>query len=101
MLPIARRLAEKVLQSCAAKVKPYLLQAVESSGISLDDYSEVVASICQEASVAVEQNDVHVSNEHKVKLLRFTGERIWRLVNLVLDSNFLCAYLDFPLILCI
>ncbi|TXG62253.1 hypothetical protein EZV62_013616 [Acer yangbiense] len=63
VLPIARKLAEKVLESSAAKLKPYLLQAVKSSGISLDDYSKVVASICQEAPGAVEQNDVHVSDE--------------------------------------
>ncbi|KAK4853751.1 hypothetical protein QYF36_013965 [Acer negundo] len=63
VLPIARKLADKVLESSAAKLKPYLLQAVKSSGISLDDYSKVVASICQEAPGAVEQNDVHVSDE--------------------------------------
>ncbi|KAK3211330.1 hypothetical protein Dsin_016036 [Dipteronia sinensis] len=63
VLPIARKLGEKVLESSAAKLKPYLLQAVKSSGISLDDYSKVVASICQEVPGAVEQNDVHVSNE--------------------------------------
>ncbi|KAJ4707792.1 Sister chromatid cohesion PDS5 B-B [Melia azedarach] len=63
VLPVARRLAEKVLETCAAKLKPCLLQAVKSSGISLDDYTEVVASICQEPSGDDEQNDVHVSNE--------------------------------------
>ncbi|KAK2659293.1 hypothetical protein Ddye_005826 [Dipteronia dyeriana] len=63
VLPIAQKLGEKVLESSAAKLKPYLLQAVKSSGISLDDYSKVVASICQEVPGAVEQNDVHVSNE--------------------------------------
>ncbi|GLT85252.1 hypothetical protein SLE2022_034460 [Rubroshorea leprosula] len=58
VLPVARKLAEKVLESCATKLKPYLTQAVNKLGISFDDYSEVVSSIChQESSDAVEQND--------------------------------------------
>ncbi|KAG2700293.1 hypothetical protein I3760_07G224800 [Carya illinoinensis] len=59
VLPVARKLAERVLESCATKVKPYLIQAVKTLGISFDDYSEVVASICQETSGTVEQNEVH------------------------------------------
>lgn len=65
--PIAQKLGESVLEACAAKVRPYLLEAVQSTGISLEDYSTVVASICQEAAGAVEQNEV--SNEHKVTSL--------------------------------
>lgn len=72
VLPVAGRLAEKVLETCAAKLKPCLLQAVKSSGISLDDYTEVVASICQEPSGDDEQNDVHVSNEQTVNFLSVT-----------------------------
>ncbi|KAK2452861.1 hypothetical protein P8452_00562 [Trifolium repens] len=45
VLPIARKLGESVLQSCATKVKPYLRQAVNKLGISLDDYSGVLASM--------------------------------------------------------
>ncbi|KAL4298281.1 hypothetical protein GQ457_12G019870 [Hibiscus cannabinus] len=56
-LPVARRLAEKVLENCALKLKPYLTQAVESLGISFDDYSSVVASICEVAPSAVDQKD--------------------------------------------
>ncbi|OMP12128.1 hypothetical protein COLO4_03454 [Corchorus olitorius] len=69
VLPIARRLAERVLEDCASKLKPYLKQAVESLGNSFDDYSSVVASICQVTPVAVEQNDAatdkHVDDESK------------------------------------
>ncbi|KAG5244441.1 myb protein [Salix suchowensis] len=50
VLPVARKLGEKVLERCAMKVKPYLLQAVKSLGISFDDYSDIVGSICQEIS---------------------------------------------------
>ncbi|GMI89265.1 hypothetical protein HRI_002595800 [Hibiscus trionum] len=57
ILPIARRLAKSVLETCASKLKPYLTQAVENSGIPFEDYSSVVASICQVALNDVVQND--------------------------------------------
>lgn len=41
-----------MLENCASKLRPYLTQAVENSGNSFEDYSSVVASICQ-----VAQND--------------------------------------------
>ncbi|GMI92452.1 hypothetical protein like AT4G31880 [Hibiscus trionum] len=67
VLPVARRLAEKVLENCASKLQPYLTQAVENLGISYDDYSIVVASVCQVTAGAVEQNDAatgkHVDDE--------------------------------------
>ncbi|XP_022731812.1 biorientation of chromosomes in cell division protein 1-like 1 isoform X2 [Durio zibethinus] len=69
VLPVAQRLAERVLENCASKLKPYLMQAVESLGISFDDYSSVVASICQATAGAVEQKDAatekHVDDESK------------------------------------
>lgn len=68
VLPVARKLAERVLESCATKVKPYLIQAVKTLGISFDDYSEVVASICQETSGTVEQNEVHAISKDMVIL---------------------------------
>lgn len=61
VLPIARKLAERVLETSAAKLKPYLSQAVESSGLSFDDYSDIVANICQVPSGTVEQMDPPVS----------------------------------------
>lgn len=39
VLPIAQKLGEKVFENCASKLKPCLMQAVKSLGISLDDYS--------------------------------------------------------------
>ncbi|KAL1089667.1 hypothetical protein V6Z11_D07G036800 [Gossypium hirsutum] len=57
VLPIARRLGKSVLENCASKLRPYLTQAVENSGNSFEDYSSVVASICQVAPSAVAQND--------------------------------------------
>ncbi|XP_024032364.1 uncharacterized protein LOC112094889, partial [Morus notabilis] len=64
VLPIARRLGERVLESCATKIKPYLVQAVKTLDITLDDYSKVVATICQDADDNVEQNEVLVSTEN-------------------------------------
>jgi membrane protein involved in colicin uptake len=55
--PISRKLGERVFETCAAKLKPYLVEAVESLGISVGDYSRVVASVYQGTSIAVEQND--------------------------------------------
>ncbi|KAL3843993.1 hypothetical protein ACJIZ3_001396 [Penstemon smallii] len=48
VLPIAKNLAERVIQSCADKLRPYLTQAVKTLDVSLDDYEQVVASICYE-----------------------------------------------------
>ncbi|KAL9355355.1 hypothetical protein Peur_053325 [Populus x canadensis] len=70
-LPIAQKLGEKVLETCATKVKPYLIQAVKSLGVSLDDYSDIVGSMCQEISGSIEQKDVHAGDENKVSLLCF------------------------------
>lgn len=66
VLPISRKLGERVLESCATKLKPYLAQAVKTLEMSLDDYSKVVASICKDASDDAEQNEVHASDEHVV-----------------------------------
>ena len=65
-MPIARRLGERVLESCAARLKPSLVQAVKNLGISLENYSEVLASICQDASGSLEQNDACATSEHVV-----------------------------------
>ena len=40
-----------------------MMQAVEFMGFPLDNYYEIVASICQETSDAIKQNDANVSNE--------------------------------------
>ncbi|KAF4353489.1 hypothetical protein F8388_013781 [Cannabis sativa] len=64
VLPIARKLGERVLEICAPKVKPYLVQAVKDLGISLDDYSKVLSTICQDADGDVEQNEVQASDEN-------------------------------------
>ncbi|MED6171778.1 hypothetical protein PIB30_043996 [Stylosanthes scabra] len=64
VLPIARKLGERVLESCATKLKPYLVQAVRSLGISIEDYGSVLASICQDACDGIEPNDLCATSEH-------------------------------------
>ncbi|KAM3700168.1 hypothetical protein ACB098_05G077700 [Castanea mollissima] len=48
--PISWKLGEKVITNCAVKLKPYLKEAVGSMGIALDDYAQIVTSVCQSES---------------------------------------------------
>ncbi|KAJ6388104.1 hypothetical protein OIU77_026637 [Salix suchowensis] len=41
--PIAWKLGERVITNCAAKIKPYLKEAMQSAGIPLDEYAPIVA----------------------------------------------------------
>ncbi|CAN1806222.1 Sister chromatid cohesion protein PDS5 homolog C [Linum perenne] len=61
VLPTARKLGEKVLGSCAEKIKPYLVDALKSLQTSPDDYWDVVGSICQD--VCVDDIDVAAKNK--------------------------------------
>ncbi|CAJ1973648.1 unnamed protein product [Sphenostylis stenocarpa] len=62
VFPIAKKLGERVLENCATKLKPYLVQAVKSLGISVDDYSTVIASIYKDASNDLAKNDTCVTS---------------------------------------
>ncbi|KAL0910609.1 hypothetical protein M5K25_021608 [Dendrobium thyrsiflorum] len=57
VMPVVRRLAEKVISNCYMRLKPYIVVAVQSIGTSLSDYSDIVASICQDSSGALEKNE--------------------------------------------
>ncbi|KAJ8560021.1 hypothetical protein K7X08_004079 [Anisodus acutangulus] len=46
--PVSSKLGEKVLQDCAAIVKPYLAESLKSMSLNPDDCAEIVASICNE-----------------------------------------------------
>ncbi|XP_033132702.1 biorientation of chromosomes in cell division protein 1-like 1 isoform X4 [Brassica rapa] len=52
--PVASRLVEKVLISCASKLRPDIMDALKSTGTSLDMYSPVVSSICQSGAATTE-----------------------------------------------
>lgn len=64
--PMAWKLGEKVMTNCAAKLKPYLREAVQSVGIALDEYAPIVASICQAESCTLDCDDGNGSGEHLV-----------------------------------
>ncbi|KAK3025427.1 hypothetical protein RJ639_040975 [Escallonia herrerae] len=64
-LPIARKLGEKVIQNCAVKLKPYLAHAVKSLGVPSKNYSEVVASIFEETTSSIENNDDNAIGEQQ------------------------------------
>ncbi|KAJ0231752.1 Tudor/PWWP/MBT superfamily protein [Hirschfeldia incana] len=68
--PMAWSLVEKVLSRCARKLKPCIMEALKSTGASLDTYSPVVTTICQ---TVFETPKVHIvvdtkENEDKLVL---------------------------------
>ncbi|XP_041020647.1 uncharacterized protein LOC121262297 isoform X2 [Juglans microcarpa x Juglans regia] len=62
--PIAWQLGEKVITNCAVKLKHYLKETVQSMGIALDDYSQIVTSICQSGPNLLEHEQVNGYREH-------------------------------------
>ncbi|XP_030969092.1 uncharacterized protein LOC115989526 isoform X6 [Quercus lobata] len=58
--PISWKLGEKVITNCAVKLKPYLKEAVGSMGIALDDYAQIVTSVCQSESAE------HLADENRL-----------------------------------
>ncbi|PIN23151.1 hypothetical protein CDL12_04131 [Handroanthus impetiginosus] len=66
VMPIAKKLAERVIQNSAEKLRPYLIQAVRSLDASFDDYSEVVASVCHENIDAVGNSNESILKDQPV-----------------------------------
>jgi len=62
-------LGEKVIRNCTAKLKPYLVKAVELSGRALNEYAQIVTDICQNES---ESPPCDGSNVSKKTVVRFT-----------------------------
>ncbi|KAL6495811.1 hypothetical protein OROGR_030374 [Orobanche gracilis] len=48
--PISWELGKKVFEKCAAKLQPYLREAVTPLNLKVDDYAEIIASLCWDAS---------------------------------------------------
>ncbi|XP_078433556.1 sister chromatid cohesion protein PDS5 homolog E-like [Wolffia australiana] len=74
ILPVARTLAEKVITNCAVKLKPCLMEAVESVGAPLTDYSKIIATICQESADALEHLNTAKVNENEAVETAVSGE---------------------------
>ncbi|XP_060168100.1 sister chromatid cohesion protein PDS5 homolog C isoform X2 [Lycium barbarum] len=68
--PVSSKLGEKVLEDCAAIVKPYLAEALMSMSLNLDDCAEIVASICNEIPKGQEMmaNENAPDTVHPVKV---------------------------------
>ncbi|KAG8375828.1 hypothetical protein BUALT_Bualt10G0140900 [Buddleja alternifolia] len=66
VLPIAKKLAERVIQNCADKLRPCLTQAVKTLDASLDDYIEVVASLCRENSGTIGCSNENILEDQSV-----------------------------------
>ncbi|GAV72361.1 hypothetical protein CFOL_v3_15849 [Cephalotus follicularis] len=77
--PISCKLGEKVITDSAAKLKPYLLKAVQIMGIALDDYAPVVGSICRNGldTLKVDQykgSGWHLADEHRTERMAGSGQ---------------------------
>ncbi|KAG8379721.1 hypothetical protein BUALT_Bualt07G0118900 [Buddleja alternifolia] len=48
--PISWELGKKVFQNCATELQPYVKEALETKNLNLDDYDEIVTSLCQDTS---------------------------------------------------
>ncbi|XP_012857815.1 PREDICTED: uncharacterized protein LOC105977091 isoform X2 [Erythranthe guttata] len=59
-MPISKKLAERVIQNSAEKIRSYLTQAVISLDAALNDFGEVVASVCRENTGTVGHNNESV-----------------------------------------
>ncbi|KAF8103411.1 hypothetical protein N665_0188s0347 [Sinapis alba] len=67
--PMAWSLVEKVLSRCARKLKPCIMEALKSSGTSLDTYSPVVTTICQTVFETPKVHNVVDTKENEDKLV--------------------------------
>ncbi|KAJ6341212.1 hypothetical protein OIU78_009396 [Salix suchowensis] len=61
---IAQELGERVITNSATKLKPYLKEAVQSTGILLDEYAPIVASIFQDDTCTLKDDYSNRSGEH-------------------------------------
>ncbi|KAI6672040.1 hypothetical protein NL676_006925 [Syzygium grande] len=61
--PLCWKLGERVIARCAAKLGPVLHGAVQSNGTTVDDYSPIVASICENEPTTMENNYANGSSQ--------------------------------------
>ncbi|CAN8293179.1 unnamed protein product [Cochlearia groenlandica] len=73
--PMASRLVEKVLSSCACKLRPCIMEFLKSTRKSLDMYSSVVMSIFQSEAATTEAHIVVNHKETEEKLDMGTSDK--------------------------
>lgn len=64
--PASAKLGENVITICASTLEPYLKEAVRSMGIDMNDYAQIVASICQNETEDPEHELVTDSGDNLV-----------------------------------
>ncbi|XP_065865445.1 sister chromatid cohesion protein PDS5 homolog E-like [Euphorbia lathyris] len=68
--PTSWKLGREVMKNCATKISPYILKALNSIGDSLDNYDQLVSSICQNATDNIKPLDIRGSGEHSINYER-------------------------------
>lgn len=61
--PLCWKLGERLIARCAAKLGPVLHGVVQSNGTTVDNYSPVVASICEKKPTTMENNYANGSSQ--------------------------------------
>lgn len=74
VLPIAKKLAEKVIKNGADKLRPCLAKVVNTLNASLDDYNEVVASVCKMTNGSFGHSDENILKDQPVCFCIFTSD---------------------------
>eukprot|EP00257_Ricinus_communis_P018684 XP_015577470.1 uncharacterized protein LOC8282502 isoform X2 [Ricinus communis] len=67
VLPITRKLGERVIENCVSKLVPYMGQAVQYMGFPLDDYGKFVAYICAQNRGTLDHNKVNPFQDTSAK----------------------------------
>ncbi|KAL0725922.1 hypothetical protein Bca4012_040521 [Brassica carinata] len=67
--PMAWSLVEKVVSRCVRKLKPCIMEALKSTGTTLDMYSPVVTTICQTVFETPKLHNVVDTKENEDKLV--------------------------------
>ncbi|XP_042425803.1 uncharacterized protein LOC122013618 [Zingiber officinale] len=73
ILPVVRKVGEKVIRNCAAKLKPHFLKLSQSVASFSNNSSKVVDSICQESYGRITQNN---TNSGEIMMTRVNFETL-------------------------
>eukprot|EP00257_Ricinus_communis_P020504 XP_015579745.1 sister chromatid cohesion protein pds5 isoform X2 [Ricinus communis] len=77
--PASWKLGKEVIKNCAAKIGPCILRTVKSLGVSLDNYDQIIYSICQKATSNIKSFDLHSSEERLGQSMDFLGSESLKL----------------------
>lgn len=58
-----------MIENCADKLRPCLAKAVNTLNVSLDDYNEVIASVCRKTNGSFGHSDENILKEQSVCFL--------------------------------